>query len=88
MYTLKVTVERIDGYCNQPMMVGDYFTVEGGKLKIPAGKHVCIWALQSMMPISLSCSAGIARRATGKARKPRYLFALIRRGAFTTGLKG
>jgi anaerobic carbon-monoxide dehydrogenase iron sulfur subunit len=51
MHTLKVTVERIDGHCNQPMMVGDYFTVEGGKLKIPAGKHVCIWALQSMMPI-------------------------------------
>ena len=47
MHTLKVTVESIDGYCNQPMVVGDYFIVEGGKLKIPAGKHVCIWALQS-----------------------------------------
>lgn len=51
MYKLKVTVERIDGYCNQPRLVGDSFTVEGGKIMIPEGKHVCMWALQSMMPI-------------------------------------
>ena len=51
MYTLKITVDRIDGYCNQPMLVGDSFTVEGGKIKIPDGKHICMWALQSMMPI-------------------------------------
>lgn len=46
-----VTVERINGYCNLPMLVGDYFFIEGSKLTIPKGKHVCIWALQSMMPI-------------------------------------
>lgn len=51
MYRLKVTVEKIDGYCNQPMLVGDTFTVDGGKIMIPDGKHVCMWALQSMMPI-------------------------------------
>ena len=51
MYKLKVTVERIDGYCNQPMLVGDSFVVEGGKIKIPNGKHICMWALQSMMPV-------------------------------------
>ena len=51
MYKLKISVERIDGYCNQPILVGDSFTIEGGKLKIPEGKHVCMWALQSMMPI-------------------------------------
>jgi carbon-monoxide dehydrogenase iron sulfur subunit len=51
MYKLKITVERIDGYCNQPVLVGDTFTVEGGKIMIPEGKHVCMWALQSMMPI-------------------------------------
>ena len=51
MPRLKVTVERIDGYCNQPMLVGDYLMVEGGKLTIPDGKHFCMWALQSMMPI-------------------------------------
>ena len=51
MTKIKVTVERIDGHCNLPMLVGDYFYVEGSKLTIPEGKHVCIWALQSMMPV-------------------------------------
>ena len=51
MPKLKITVEKIEGYCNQPMLVGDCFFVEGGKISIPAGKHVCMWALQSMMPI-------------------------------------
>ena len=51
MYRLKVTIEKINGYCNQPMLVGDSFMVDGGKLRIPDGRHVCMWALQSMMPI-------------------------------------
>lgn len=51
MSKIKVTVERINGHCNSPMLVGDYFFVEGSKLTIPEGKHICIWALQSMMPI-------------------------------------
>jgi len=48
---LRITVERIDGYCNQPLLVGDSFTIERGMIKIPEGKHVCMWALQSMMPM-------------------------------------
>ena len=51
MYKLKVTVEKIDRYRNQLMLVGDCFTIEGGKIMIPEGKHICMWALQSMMPI-------------------------------------
>ena len=51
MYKLKITVEKIDGYCNQPMLVGDSFMIEGGKIMIPEGKYICMWALQSMMPI-------------------------------------
>ncbi|MHA1977730.1 MAG: TIGR04076 family protein [Candidatus Hodarchaeales archaeon] len=51
MPKIKVTVEMINGYCNLPMLVGDYFFVEGSKLTIPEGKHMCIWALQSMMPV-------------------------------------
>jgi uncharacterized repeat protein (TIGR04076 family) len=51
MATIKVTVERIDGHCNNPMLVGDYFIVKDSKLIIPDGKHICIWALQSMMPV-------------------------------------
>ena len=51
MAKIKVSVERIDGYCNLPVQVGDYFYVEDSKLTVPEGKHVCIWALQSMMPV-------------------------------------
>ena len=51
MTRIKVTVERIDGNCNLPMLVGDYFYLEDSKLYIPEGKYICIWALQSMMPV-------------------------------------
>lgn len=51
MARIKVSVEKIDGYCNLPVLVGDYFYVEDSKLIIPDGQYVCIWALQSMMPI-------------------------------------
>ena len=51
MAKIKVSVERIDGYCNLPMQIGDYFFVEDSKLIIPDGKPICLWALQSMMPI-------------------------------------
>ena len=51
MAKIKVTVERIDGHCNLPMQVGDCFYVEGSKLTLPEGKHICMWALQSMMPV-------------------------------------
>ena len=51
MSRIKVTVERIDGYCNLPVQVGNHFYVEGSRLVVPEGQPVCIWALQSMMPI-------------------------------------
>lgn len=51
MAKIKVTVEKIDGYCNLPMLVGDSFYVEGSRLYIPEGKYICVWALQSMMPV-------------------------------------
>lgn len=51
MAKIKVTVDRIDGYCNLPMQVGDYFYVEDSRLYVPEGKYICIWALQSMMPV-------------------------------------
>jgi carbon-monoxide dehydrogenase iron sulfur subunit len=51
MARIKVTVERINGSCNLPHLVGDHFFVDGSRLLIPEGGHVCIWALQSMMPV-------------------------------------
>jgi uncharacterized repeat protein (TIGR04076 family) len=52
MHRLRVTVERIDGYCNLPMLIGDSFIVdERGRLTLPSGKHMCLWAMQSLMPM-------------------------------------
>jgi carbon-monoxide dehydrogenase iron sulfur subunit len=51
MAKIKVTVESIGGYCNLPVQVGDTFYVEDSKLIIPEGGFVCMWALQSMMPV-------------------------------------
>lgn len=51
MAKIKVSVDRIEGHCNLPLLVGDYFFVEDSKLFIPDGKFICIWALQSMMPV-------------------------------------
>ena len=51
MSKIKVTVERIDGHCNLPMLVGDSFYLEDSKIFVPDNKYICMWALQSMMPI-------------------------------------
>lgn len=51
MAKIKVSVERIGGYCNLPMLVGDYFYLYDSRLYVPEGKYICMWALQSMMPI-------------------------------------
>ena len=51
MSKVKITVERIDGCCNLPVLVGDYFFVEDYKLSVPEGMYICIWSLQSMMPV-------------------------------------
>ena len=51
MYDLKVTVHDIEGYCNMPMSIGDYFILREGKIYIPEGKYFCMWALQSIMPL-------------------------------------
>ncbi len=51
MYDLRVVVDEVKGFCDLPMKEGDYFEVKGGKICIPAGKYICLWALQSMMPM-------------------------------------
>jgi len=51
LYDLKIVVESIEGFCDLPMEIGDYFIVSGGKIEIPDGKHICLWALQSLMPV-------------------------------------
>jgi len=51
MAKIKVSVEKINGYCTNGHLVGDYFYINGSKLHTPDNKYICIWALQSMMPV-------------------------------------
>jgi uncharacterized repeat protein (TIGR04076 family) len=50
LYDLRVTVVEIRGRSVCGLNVGDYFEVtESSRLRIPAGKHFCIYALQSVL---------------------------------------
>jgi len=52
LYDLRVTVERIEGRSVCGLEVGDYFELtESSRLRIPAGKHFCVYALQSVLPL-------------------------------------
>jgi uncharacterized repeat protein (TIGR04076 family) len=52
LYDLRVTVDAIEGKSVCSMQVGDYFElVESSKLRIPNGKHFCIYALNSVLPL-------------------------------------
>jgi uncharacterized repeat protein (TIGR04076 family) len=53
MHELKVTVTKVLGTCtaDPPMKPGDYFTVRDGDIRIPEGGHICLWALQSLLPV-------------------------------------
>ena len=41
------------GVCtaDPPMKPGDYFTVSDGDIWIPEGGYICLWALQSLIPL-------------------------------------
>jgi uncharacterized repeat protein (TIGR04076 family) len=52
LYDLRVTVEVIEGRSVCGLQVGDYFELtESSKLRIPAGKHFCIYALSAVLPL-------------------------------------
>ena len=52
LYDLRVTVERIEGRSVCGLAVGDYFELtESSRIRIPAGKHFCIYALQAVLPL-------------------------------------
>jgi uncharacterized repeat protein (TIGR04076 family) len=53
MYELKVTVKKVMGTCtaDPPMKPGDYFTVSDGDIHIPEGGYICLYALQSLIPV-------------------------------------
>ena len=52
LYDLRVTVERIEGRSVCGLEVGDYFEVtESSRIRIPEGRHFCMYALQSVLPL-------------------------------------
>ena len=52
LFDLRVTVDRIEGRSVCGMRVGDYFElVNSAELKIPPGRHFCVYALQAVLPL-------------------------------------
>ena len=62
IYDLRVTVVSIEGRSVCGMQVGDTFElVESSKLRIPAGNHFCIYALNSVVPFLAAKQRELAR---------------------------
>ena len=52
LYDLRVIVERIEGRSVCGLEVGDFFEVtDSSRVRIPAGKHFCLYAIQSVLPL-------------------------------------
>jgi len=47
---LRVVVDEVRGKCTSPLRPGDYFSLRGGQLSLPAGRHFCLYALQAVLP--------------------------------------
>ena len=59
LYDLRVTVERIEGRSVCGLRVGDYFELtESSRIRIPEGRHFCIYALQAVLPLLRPSNAG------------------------------
>lgn len=52
LYDLRVTVDSIEGRSVCGLRVGDYFELtESSRVRIPDGRHFCLYALQSVIPL-------------------------------------
>lgn len=52
LYDLRVTVAEIQGRSVCGLEVGDYFELtESSRVRIPDGKHFCLYALSSVLPL-------------------------------------
>lgn len=52
LYDLRVTVHEIQGRSVCGLAVGDYFELtDSSRIRIPAGKHFCLYALSSVLPL-------------------------------------
>jgi uncharacterized repeat protein (TIGR04076 family) len=55
LYDLRVTVDRVEGRSVCGLSVGDYFELtESSRVRIPAGKHFCAFALASVIPLLIA----------------------------------
>jgi len=55
LFDLKVTVERIEGRSTCGLQPGDYFELtESSRLRIPEGKHFCVFALAAIVPLLIA----------------------------------
>ena len=67
LYDLRVTVERIEGRSVCGLEVGDWFEVtESSRVRIPEGRHFCLFALQAVLPLLPRRCAG-SRTRTGSS---------------------
>jgi uncharacterized repeat protein (TIGR04076 family) len=52
LYDLRVVVDRIEGRAVCGLEPGDYFELtDSSRLRIPAGRHFCIYALAAVLPL-------------------------------------
>jgi len=53
MYELRIAVSKVLGTCTSdvPMKRGDYFVVRDGDISIPDGGHICLYAMQNLLPV-------------------------------------
>ncbi|MEV4466467.1 TIGR04076 family protein [Micromonospora echinofusca] len=52
LYDLRVVVERIEGRSVCGLQPGDYIDLtESNRLRIPTGKHFCLYALAACLPL-------------------------------------
>ena len=52
LFDLRIVVDRIEGRSVCGLRVGDYFEVtNSAELRIPEGKHFCMYAIQAAMPL-------------------------------------
>lgn len=52
LYDLRIAVDRIEGRSVCGMKVGDYVEItDSCALRLPAGQHFCLYALQSVLPM-------------------------------------
>lgn len=52
LYDLRVVVDRIEGRSVCGLAVGDSFDlVNSSQLRLPPGKHFCVFALQAVLPL-------------------------------------